>query len=450
MFIFHYMFSTIAFKLVLSLLLGAAIGLERGNGNGGDERGSAGGIRTFALVSLLGAFAGFFYTQHAQSMFLLLSIFVAAMVVAYYCIGSYLSKRLGLTNEISIIFTFLLGFLVTTEFLALQIVIALLVVLMLILSLKTQTKKLVLGISSHETRSFISYAIIALVVLPFLPNISLHLQDIPVLNALLESYHVDLGRFAELEILNPRKLWFIVALVTGIDVFGYVLGKILGSKRSFTLTSFVGGFISSTSTTQSLAQKSKKSHMLSALVGAALIANMASFFQVFLLVGPLNNAWLIAITPTLLLIIISAFVIASYFLSRKEQERETRSAKEKTTSGHKIFSLLPALKFALLIIAVKLVTKICLIFFGQSGFIVSSVIASFAGIDAIVINLADMAGKAISFKTATFTFILVNATNLLSKSLYAYLQGNRIFASRFLMSVGTVIAVSFVGLFFVF
>jgi uncharacterized membrane protein (DUF4010 family) len=57
-----------------------------------------------------------------------------------------------------------------------------------------------------------------------------------------------------LELLN-RKIWMIVVLVTGIDVIGYIT-KLLGSK--VTLTSFIAGFISSTSTTQSLAQKVKK------------------------------------------------------------------------------------------------------------------------------------------------------------------------------------------------
>ena len=110
---------------------------------------------------------------------------------------------------------------------------------------------------------------------------------------------------------------------------------------------------------------------------------------------------------------------------------------------------MPAVKFAVLLICVKLVTKISLILFGQSGFLISSIIASFAGIDAIVINLADMAGKTITFQFALLTFILVNATNLLSKSLYSHLQGSRKFAVRFFISVLVIIAASFVGLLFV-
>lgn len=440
------MFSLLPFKLLLSVLIGAAIGLQRESNGQADAMGSAGGIRTFSLITLLGGLAGFFYLQNVHSLFLVLAVFMAALVLVYYSIGTYVTKRSGLTNEIAIVFSFLIGFLITTEMLSTQITLALLVVLLLILSLKSHTQKLMLGISQEEVLSFVSYAIIALVVLPFLPNVPVYLSNIPFISTMLDSFNVNLGRFETLELFNPRKIWFIVVLVTGIDVFGYVLGRIFGHKKSFTLTSFVGGFISSTSTTQSLAQKSKKTGIVNSLVGAALIANMASFFQIFLLVGPLNSNWLAAIAPTVLLLIVSSFAFGFYFLSRKESKTVSNKNGEAKEGKRQIFSLVPAMKFALLIISVKLVTKICLVFFGQSGFIISSVIASFAGIDAIVINLADMAGKSISFQMALFTLILVNATNLLSKSLFTFLQGNRSFAYRFLLSVGGIIAVSFVGL----
>lgn len=441
------MFENLAFQLFISVIFGAVIGLERESVGASDSRGSAGGIRTFALVSLLGGLAGFFYRQNISSLFLFLSIFIGLLALSYYIVGTFITKRTGLTNEISIIYTFLIGFLVTTAFVPIQIVLALLVVVLLILALKTRTKRLMLGISSKEVEAFISYAIIAVVILPFLPNISVHLIDVPYIQTFLASYNINIGQWADLEIFNPRKIGLIVALVTGIDVFGYILGRIFGQKKSFVLASMIGGFISSTSTTQALAQKSKKSNLIRSLVAAALIANMASFFQVFLLVGPLNNKWLIYITPTLLIIIASALVLSIWHLFDHKQEiKEKKTVTEKEEKKGAIFSLGPALKFAGLLIVVKLVTKICLILFGQSGFIISSIIASFAGLDAIIINLADMAGKLISFKMALVTFLLVNATNLLSKSFYSWLQGERRFALRFFLSALFIIVTSFIGL----
>jgi uncharacterized membrane protein (DUF4010 family) len=78
----------------------------------------------------------------------------------------------------------------------------------------------------------------------------------------------------------------IVVLITGIDVFGYILGRMVGNKNGFALTSFMAGFVSSTSATQSLAQRSNNTRFVNHLVGAAVLANLASFLQIFLLVGP--------------------------------------------------------------------------------------------------------------------------------------------------------------------
>ena len=302
------------------------------------------------------------------------------------------------------------------------------------------------GITSKEIESFISYAIIALVVLPFLPNIGYKLIDIPFLSSVFSNLGINLGAFATLELINPYKIWMTVALITGIDVFGYVLGRIIGNKSSFTLASCVGGFISSTSTTQSLAQKSKKTGIVNYLVGAALLANMASFLQIFLLVGPLNGKWLITIIPSLLIMIVTAVILAIIFLKKKDKETNNENhPEEEKKADDNIFSLVPALKFALILIIVKLATKICLIIFGQSGFLASSMVASFAGIDAIVVNLAEMAGGIITYKFALITFLCVSATNLVSKSVYSYFQGNRKFAARFFLSVALVAVLSFAG-----
>lgn len=446
------MFS-IPIRFLLALLIGAIVGLERESSGSNDRTTSIGGIRTYALAALLGAAAGFFYTEGINVLVILLTSFVGLATLIYYFLGSYLTKRLGLTSEISFLITFILGFMAMLTSIPLQLVVIVLVVTLLILSLKSGTKNFVGKISKTELQSFISYALIALVILPILPNIAIRVSDIPFLAPLLSGFGVSLGEFANLEIFNPRKIWFIVALVTGIDVFGYLLGKFFGDKKSFTLASFVGGFISSTSTTQSLAQKSKRSGTVNAFVGAAFLANMASFFQIFLLVGPINGAWLASITPTVLIIIAAAAGLAILFFMTRDRKGGSAKATEKVTTADptkdqdkKIFALKPAIKFACILIAVKLLTKVCLILFGQSGFMISSIIASFAGIDAIVINLADMAGKVITFKTALLTFILVNATNLLSKSFYAFIQGNRAFAVRFTIGVGVIVAASFVGL----
>lgn len=438
------MFTGLFSKLLLSAILGAAIGLERESNKQGI--GAIGGIRTYSLIALVGALVGVFSISGFSPLALLVAGGILVMLISYYIVSSLTTHNLGITSELSVIITFLIGLLLVLDIISLHIVIAIFVVLMLILSLKSKTTKIVAGISTQELQSFISYAIIALVVLPFLPDIGYKLKDIPVLPDFLQAFNIDLGQFSTLDILNPRKIWMVVVLITGIDVFGYILGRIVGNKKGFALTSFIAGFVSSTSATQSLAQRSKKTSFANHLVGAAILANMASFLQIFLLVGPLNPKWFVFIVPSIIAMILIAGVVAMIFLRKKEPPEQEQKQEERSI---KIFSLMPALKFAGILIIIKIITKSCLILFGESGFVIGSVIASFAGLDAILVTLAEMAGQTITFKFAFVTFLLVNATNLLAKTLYSYMQGSRQFAFKFLLAAVLIVSASAVWLFFV-
>lgn len=429
-------------KLVLAIILGATVGLEREGSNQGS--GALGGIRTYSLIALLGALSGILFTNNFTSVALLISGGFLILLISYYISSSFTTKEFGITSELSVLITFLIGLFLILDIIPLRIIIAVFVILMLILSIKSKTTRIIAGISREELQSFISYAIIALVVWPFLPDVGYTLKDVPALSIILQNLNVDIGQFGVLELVNPRKIWMIVVLITGIDVFGYILGRIVGNKKGFALTSFVAGFVSSTSATQSLAQKSKQTSFVNNLVGAAILANLASFLQVFLLVGPLNPKWMIFIAPAILFMVLTAGVLTMIFLKKKEPEHEAESQE---TQPKKIFSLTPALKFAGLLIVVKIVTKVCLSVFGQSGFVISSVIASLAGLDAILVNLADLAGKTISFQFAFVTFVLANATNLASKVVYSFLQGTKEFTVKFLVGAIAIVISSSIWLF---
>jgi len=95
---------------------------------------------------------------------------------------------------------------------------------------------------------------------------------------------------------------------------------------------------------------------------------------------------------------------------------------------------------------IKIVTKLSLVFFGDSGFIVSNILGSVSGMDAVAINIAQLAGNIVTYQTAIITLILANAFNLLAKTVYSFIYGSRTFALSFLISVLLLIAASFVGL----
>jgi uncharacterized membrane protein (DUF4010 family) len=439
---------SVPLKLIISLILGAVIGLERESyekeiSKPHDIPAGGLGVRTFALITLLGAVAGLL-RPNFFSLFLTLNISFMLLTLSYYIIGSIFTNDNGITTELGIIFAYLVGLFISLEVFSVQIILALTVVLILILSRKAEIKTIIKGIKRSEINAFISYAIIALVVLPFLPNQSFILSDIPNLEEILSSYNINLGILKNIEILNPSRLWMIVALITGVDVAGYILEKTVGQKKGWLLTSMAGGFISSTATTQSLAQQSKKSANTNALVAAAIFANLTSFIQMFILIALINSLFLVRSTIFILSIILSSFAAGIFFLQKKEKI-DLKKTKE-SLKQVKIFALGPALKFALLFSLIKLASKLSLVFFGQNGFLAATALGSLAGLDAIIINTSELAANTITFKTGILALILANAINLLSKVVYSFTQGKKDFAIKFGLSMLAVIASSFIGL----
>jgi uncharacterized membrane protein (DUF4010 family) len=437
--------------LLLSLVIGAVIGLERESYEdsvkipGRNKVGSL-GVRTFSLITLLGTTAGLLRPDYF-TLFLTINITFMLLIVAYYIVGSFLTGDNGITTEIAVVFAYLIGLFLSLEIFPVQLIIAMAVVLILVLSYKQKVHSFVAGITRGEINAFISYAIIALVILPFLPNISYHLTDIPSLSSILSSYGIDLGSFESVEILNPFRLWLVVALITGVDVLGYLLERTVGKKSGWVLASMAGGFISSTATTQSLAQQSKKSGSINLLVASAIFANMTSFFQLFLLIAVFNPDLLVRSTVMILAMIVTATISGLVLLRTKGEETvESLTESDVSLKETNIFSLIPALKFALLFLTIRVVSKVALIMFGDSGFLFTSAIASLAGLDAVIINLSELAGVTITLTTAVWAIIITNGVNLIGKVVYSFIQGNRKFAVKFAVSMLLIIISSFIGL----
>ena len=75
---------------------------------------------------------------------------------------------------------------------------------------------------------FLRFFVATLVILPFLPNTPLFLRDIPFLKSLLSAFQINFDKFLNLELINPFGVWKVVALVTGVEIFGYFLEKTIG------------------------------------------------------------------------------------------------------------------------------------------------------------------------------------------------------------------------------
>jgi len=440
-------------KIIIALILGAAVGFEREsheretNKTRSSGRGSL-GVRSYALISLLGVLSGLVYSSHIWLFACVASAFVF-LLLAYYILGSLMNRDTGLTTELAMVLSFLFGALLGLDAFPVQVIIALNIVLILVMSLKSEIQTFVASVRHHEMDAFISYALIALVILPFLPDQAVTFAGIPGVAQLLQSLNIHPGVFLKLEILNPFSLWRVVVIITGIDIAGYILEKTVGQKNSWLLTSIAGGFISSTSTTQSLAIRSKKSKNINGLVAAAVFANLSSFVQHFLLIASVNTVLLATGIPYLISIIGAGIVTGLFFManSKKGTGSEMRGTR-KEMNEIRIFALKPALMFALIFTVIKLASKISLIVFGQKGFLVTTALASFTGLDAVTMSVGEIAGRSITYQTGVVALFFANTINLTAKTFYSYMQGERTFAFRFGLAALVIIGMSAVSLIF--
>lgn len=441
---------SIGLKLLISLILGAVIGLERESYERKIDKTSESGkgslgVRSFSLITTLGAVAGLVYFSHFP-LSMLISVTFMVMLQAYYIIGSLFTRDNGITTELAIVFSYLVGFFVSLNIFPIQLIIAGVIVIVGILSIKERLHAIIAGIRENELSAFLSFAIITLVILPFLPNKNYSLGEIENFGFVLKSFGIDGRTILNLHFFNPFNIWKIVVIITGVDIFGYVLEKTIGQKKGWLLTSLAGGFISSTSTTQTLALKSKTSKSINKLTAAAIFANFSSFIQHFILIASVNIGFFGKSLVYVLLITVSSFILGLFFLNKEEKTEDNLAETKESLQNTKIFSLGPALKFAFIFMCVTILTKVSLALFGEGGFLASTALAAITGLDATTINVSQLAGTGISYSVGLTALIVANAINLGAKSFYSFLQGNRRFAFNFSFSMLLVVLTSLLGL----
>jgi uncharacterized membrane protein (DUF4010 family) len=408
-----------------------------------------GGVRTFFLLSISGMVSGALYTTGNIGYSFILSISVILLILSFFIVTAAHNENASFSDELSAIMAHFLSFIWVTNTVPTQILVAVFVATIFILEQREFLVSLKDKVNVKEFSQIVVFLVIVLIILPFLPNTNFALKDMGIDPAIFGITNGSVAKLAVLGLFNPYKLWFFVVFVSGLDIIGYLLKKALSGSTSTLLSAMIGGFISSTSTTIGLAQKSKKEKDTHQLVAGALLANVVSFLQITVLIAPISLGLLRLILPFLFTLMLTGSIVAFYLLQNGKQLKKSATAAkseiipEPSEDDSQIFRLAPAIKFAVLLTTVKIVASISLELIGSSGFIVTALIASFTGIDAITITLAELFNKAsVNVSMATTVFILINVVNLGSKILYSYLSGSKAFFKQFSISISVILIIA--------
>lgn len=385
----------IAFRFAVAIGLGMLLGMERERMKT-DENGL--GVRTFALIALAGAMAGYLDESLGMSGFaLVLFIGVALLIVSLYIVTSWRGDA-GVTTEFSALLCFTLGLLCARgqEQFAAWIGVA----MALLLALRDWLHQLAHRIEAADVEATLKFAIVTLLVLPLVPD---------------KFYGPE-----PLNVLNLYKIWLMVVLISGLNFASYILVKTVGTEHGIGIAGLLGGLVSSTAVTLGFSQRSRKiGEDASALALGIMVAWTVMYFRVIIMSWLVNGALGQHLAMSLgVLCLVS--LGACYWLWR--HRRPERGLVE---PGSNPFELDQAIKFGLLFGVVVFIAKAAQVYLGDAGLYLAAGIAGLTDVDAITLAMADLTQSDESnLEIASRAIVIAVLANTLVKSSMAASLGS--------------------------
>lgn len=230
---------------ITALGVGLLIGIERER-----QPHSAAGLRTFALVSLMGCLFAMLGEQSGQWLLAVgLVVIVIAMVASNFS-SKHEEEFRGFTSEAAVIATYGLGAAIWYGYASLAVMLA--ISITILLYFKTELRSFSERMTRKDINSMLQFAVLSMVIFPVLPDID------------FGPYHA----------LNLKQIWWMVVLISGMALAGYLALRIIGARYGAAVLGIFGGLASSTATTLMFSRHAAKHpHLLGMASIIILMAN---------------------------------------------------------------------------------------------------------------------------------------------------------------------------------
>ncbi len=393
------------------LAIGALVGLERGFNLRNQKVGTrVAGVRTFSLMGLGAGLAGVIGDDQPMAAGAILLAMLGYLAIAY---APRLAAKGDATSPIAAAATIAAAFLAGLGSVGLAVAAG--AVLVFILALKDDIHQFVDRLDRRDISALPRYGIIALAVLPFLPD-------------------EPMGPYGA---WNPSKLWWVVVLVTGFSFLGYVANRIFGATHGTIATALIGGAYSSTAVTQSLAQRLGEGEGGGAEPAGIALASAVMYLRVIVLVAILANRILIPFVLLLAPALVIAW-LAGWWLYRRAERSDAPAP-----PGNPI-AFLPALGFVAFVAAAAVAARWAQGRFGEQGIAVLLFLMGSMDVDASIVTAGGLPPQAIAPPLAAIAIggtIIANMAVKIGVTL-AYARRNGWVAAVALLSSTLVLAAS--------
>ncbi len=389
-------------SLLVGGSLGALVGLERQWDDQFRHHASRvlAGLRTFTLWALFGVLCAWFSVGQAPF------LFGAGFVVVAVWMGFFLLSRIragrdpGFTTVAAGMITYLAGGLVFWN--EARAAVILVVGVIILLALKPTFQNFTRGITLEDVRSALKFAAVSGIILPLVPD----------------------KAFGPCGSLNPRTIWMMVVLVSGVGFLGYLAVRLLGSRRGTVLTGLLGGLASSTATTLAMSRRSLEIPAESSDCSLAiLLACTVMVPRVGLLVGIASPRTLMACWFSLASVSLPGLL---WCLWRIAHGRSGGARPGDPSRYGNPLRLWPALQFGAVFALVVLVARMAAARLGDSGLLAVSGLSGLVDLDAISLSVSQMTNTgSIPPQMAARAILLAVCSNTLVKAAIPFLYGTR-------------------------
>lgn len=382
--------------LGIAAVLGLLLGLERGwRERHVAEGGRVAGIRTFALIGLLGGVVMLLSRASGPMLLPLAFLGLSVILAVSHRVSARRDSDAGITTVVAALLTFVLGALAAAGYPLLALAVA--VVSVFILDAKARLHGLLTRLSEPELLAIFKLLLISVVALPLLPN----------------------RGFGPGEVLNPYEIWWLVVLIASLSSFGYFAMRLVGAARGLLLTGLLGGLASSTALTLSFARLRQRAPELGGPLAIGILLACAMMFPRIwietVLVAP-------ALAPGLVAPLLVMMLLPVAGLLRRSARGVPAEAEAPREVGNP-FEIGAALKFGLLLTVVMLLSHFGRQAFGDLGVYLVAAVAAVGDVDAITLSLARESTRGLDGEVAQRAIVLSAAVNTVVKGLIAAAVG---------------------------
>lgn len=412
--------------LVVAIFLGTLIGLQREFKQQHLNVKNFAGFRSFILVAFFGGILGYL-TGSFESVWVILGFVIVAIfsISAYYVVYKK-TKKISGTTELAFILTYILGVMSTTGNSELAVIFG--IIITTFLTFKERLHTLAKKLEPKELMGMVKFGLIAFVILPFLPNKNYSPLDIPGFSNVLQGLNISVDFVSKLDVFNFHTIWLMVIFIAGINLIGYFLVKIIGSKKGYGILGFVGGMISSTAVMLAMAGECKGNKKnLNPFLLAVIISTSVMFLRVIFEVAVVNpNLLVYVILPLFGMFVFGMFFSFIFYKKNNDQSKSEEEIKLKQP-----FALIPALKFGGIFMSILIISRIAQLLFGKIGLYATSVLSGITNVDAVTLTMASLSKSGeISLTVAAMSIFIAIASNTFIKSGIAYFMGNKKFGMK--------------------